>query len=151
MDSRGKKVNYHLVGDDGFGLGMHLMKPFPEKSLTPSKQIFNYRLSRARQVVEVAFGILACRFRCLFNKVYASPQNAKLIIETAVLLHNYLLSKKPLSIQEQKSAQEDWYDLLLKVETRNYARPQENSTEMRDYIRNYFISEYPIKSQYDVI
>ena len=151
LDSNGEAIDYHLVGDDGFGISLRLMKPYSGRSLTPSQDIFNYRLSRARQVVEVAFGILACRFRCLFNKLYASPENAKLVIETSVLLHNYLLSKKPLTFQEQKSAKDDWYHLLLTVGIRNYTRPHVNSNEMRNYLRNYFISEYPINSQYDSI
>ena len=150
-DSEGHKIKFHLVGDDGFGLGLSLMKPYPGRGLTASEAAFNYRLSRARQVVEVAFGILANRFRCLFNRVYSSPENAKLIVEACVLLHNYLISQKPPSNVDETSAREKWYPLLLNTNSRNYSRPQVSSIHMRFHIKRYFVSEYPIQSQYDNI
>jgi hypothetical protein len=88
VDSRIQLINYHLVGDDGFGLSRYLMKPYSGRGLSSTMEIFNYCLSRARQVVEVAFGILANRFRCLMNRVYCVPKNAKLIVESSVILHD---------------------------------------------------------------
>ena len=54
-------VPYSFIGDDAFGLRSWMMKPHPSRGLTKAKRIFNYRLSRARRVVENAFGILAQR------------------------------------------------------------------------------------------
>ena len=48
---------YVIVADDAFAL-----KPYSQVGLTKERCIFNYRLSRARRVVENAFGILANRF-----------------------------------------------------------------------------------------
>nr|CAI5822037.1 unnamed protein product [Callosobruchus analis]CAI5837591.1 unnamed protein product [Callosobruchus analis]CAI5840774.1 unnamed protein product [Callosobruchus analis] len=54
------------------------MKPFAGVHQKGSaERIFNYRLSRARRVVENAFGIL-------------SPDRAKTIVLTAIYLHNFL-------------------------------------------------------------
>lgn len=55
-------VPFFLVGDDAFGLRRWMMKPYSKREMTPGERIFNYRLSRARRIVENAFGILANRY-----------------------------------------------------------------------------------------
>ena len=56
-----KPMPYHIVADDAFPLKTWLMKPLPQRKMTVEQRIFNYRLSRARRVVENAFGLLAAR------------------------------------------------------------------------------------------
>jgi hypothetical protein len=64
-----------FVGDEAFPLQKNLMRPYPRYS-TPSTQqrIFNYRLSRARRVVENAFGIMSAKFRILRKLVVSWKQ-----------------------------------------------------------------------------
>ena len=52
---------YHIVADEAFPLKSYLMKPYPSRGLTDEQRVYNYRLSRARRVVENAFGILSNR------------------------------------------------------------------------------------------
>lgn len=60
---------HFFFGDNAFPLKEYLLKPFPENHLTMKQKVFNYRLSRARRIVENAFGIMASRFR-IFGKRY---------------------------------------------------------------------------------
>ena len=150
-DPKMQAIDYHLVGDDGFGVNVNLMKPYSDKGIRPSQLIFNYRLSRARQVIEVAFGILANRFRCLLNRIHCCPRNARLIAEAAVILHNFIIYHKPISDTEAKKAKDIWYQKLEQIKERNYQIPTDSASNMRDYLREYFISEYPIESQYNVL
>lgn len=84
------EVHYVAVGDEAFPLLQHIMRPFPGRENTLDKQVFNYRLSRARRIVENAFGILASRWRVFHTKIAVSPKNANAIVKAACVLHNLL-------------------------------------------------------------
>ena len=85
-----------FVGDDAFALSEHMMKPFhynnPDQS--ESERIFSYRLSRARRVVENAFGILSNRFRVLLNPIaLRDAEKIKKVILACLALHNMLIEE----------------------------------------------------------
>jgi hypothetical protein len=67
-------MTYVLVGEDAFPLMENLMKPLSHRTLKKEEAIYNYRLSRARRIVENAFGILSCRFRILLREINVSPK-----------------------------------------------------------------------------
>ena len=50
---------YVCVGNDAFGLKPRMMNTYPLQNLPVDKRVYNYRLSRARRVVENVFGIAA--------------------------------------------------------------------------------------------
>ena len=52
-----KEAQFVCVGVDAFPLTNYMMKPYPENDFTIDNRIFNYCLSRARQISENAFGI----------------------------------------------------------------------------------------------
>lgn len=57
-----RELPFLFVGDEAYPLKGNLMTPYPRKTITPEKWVFNYRLSRAQRVVECAFGMLTKTF-----------------------------------------------------------------------------------------
>ena len=88
-----ESVPYCIVGDAAFPLRPSLMRPYPGKSLPTNKRIFNYRLSRARRVIENAFGILTARWRVFVGPILANLDKVILMCKAACCLHNFLRKK----------------------------------------------------------
>nr|CAI5825640.1 unnamed protein product [Callosobruchus analis] len=90
-----KVLPYVFVADDAFPLEEHIMKPYPGSHQEDSiERIFNYRLSRARRVVENAFGILSVVFRVLRKPMLLEPHKAAKVVLACIYLHNYLRRSK---------------------------------------------------------
>ena len=81
---------FMLVADEAFPLTTNIMKPFPMRGLTKEQKVFNYRLSRARRVVENGFGILANRFRVFHTAIALCADKVELIVHASCALHNML-------------------------------------------------------------
>ncbi|KAJ0051176.1 hypothetical protein NL108_015457 [Boleophthalmus pectinirostris] len=79
-----------MVGDAAIPLKPYLLRPYPAQNLTRPERIFNYRLSRARMVVENTFGILASRWRILYRKINLHPDKVDNLVVAACILHNFL-------------------------------------------------------------
>jgi len=80
-----------IVADDAFALKSYIMKPYAVRGLTKAQRVFNYRLSRARRVVENAFGILGSRFRIFQKAISLPPQKVEKVVMAACCLHNFLM------------------------------------------------------------
>ena len=94
-----------LVGDEAFPLRMDLMRPYPRaaRAALPQDQlVFNYRLSRARRIVENTFGVLAQRFRIYNKRMQLSDYNADIIIKATYTLHNFLTENIPIRATENQ-------------------------------------------------
>lgn len=84
----GMSIGAVLLCDQAFPLQRHLMKPFPHHSANnPTVQTFNYTLSKARRVVENAFGRLKARFRVL-KGLECEIDNVNSIVRACCVLHN---------------------------------------------------------------
>jgi hypothetical protein len=83
-------MNFVFFADEAFALTENILKPFPRKDLIQKKQIFNYRLSRARRCVENSFGVLAECFRISHTTIHMQPSKLYDIVMVCVVLHNFL-------------------------------------------------------------
>jgi len=82
-----------FVADEAYPLRPYLMKPFSSRGLSISERIYNYRLSRARRIVENAFGMLANRFRIFHHPMQMDVDNVTVVVMCTCVLHNMLRSK----------------------------------------------------------
>ena len=65
------------------------MRPIPGK-LSLAEQILNYRLSKARRVIENTFGFLVARWRLCRTSIIASVENAESYVLAILALHDCL-------------------------------------------------------------
>jgi len=85
-----------FVGDEAYPLTTYIMKPYSRRTLDRSKDIFNYRLSRARRVVECASGICASKWGILDKAIETKVDTGVEIVKCIVLLHNIILDVEDL-------------------------------------------------------
>lgn len=85
---------YVMIGVEAFPLKSYILRPYPGIQIhsDETKKIFNERLSRARKVVEDAFGQLSQKFRVYQRRLKSLPENADKIIFTTCILHNFIKS-----------------------------------------------------------
>ena len=93
------QMPYFFIGDEGFPLGNYLMRPYSGRYLEESKNIFNYRLSRARRIIENTFGILAKKWGIYNRPIAAIPDNIIKYVFATVCLHNFFRNEEGNIIQ----------------------------------------------------
>ena len=85
----GKDIPLLVVGDPAYPLLPWLMKPYSDTGqLTDKQRRFNYRLSRARIVVECAFGRLKGRWRSLLKRNDMNIHFLPTYVAACCILHN---------------------------------------------------------------
>jgi len=125
---------YVFVGDEGFGISPFMLRPYAGSFLPLKKKVFNYRLSRARRVIECAFGILTNKWRILHRPLNVQLELAEQIVKVCCLLHNFVLSRDGYRFQDTLSIEG-----LGNMPT-DSSQGGKNANNMRDVFANYFMS-----------
>ena len=119
------------------------MRPYPGTQLVEASKVFNYRLSRARRIVENAFGILAARWRIYQRRLQLDPKNVERVVKATCCLHNFLQNDvEPPSVEDNT---EEFQETLRTAEAfaplpRPGNRGAREAVAVRDYFRDYFNS-----------
>ena len=142
-ETNGFNVPPYIVGDSMYPLLSWVMKPFSHSiALSDDKRTLNYRLSRARIVVENAFGRLKARWRRLMKRNDMHVDKIPTVIAACCVLHNMC------EIHHQQF-NDRW---SLDNGDQNVPQPQsrechtdegDEPKEIRDALMQYFIS-HPI-------
>jgi hypothetical protein len=150
LDDMETTVPFTIVADDAFPLKPYIMKPYGKRSLTTEERIFNYRLSRARRIVENAFGILASRFRIFLTTIPLTAENAQKVVLTSCVLHNFLRTNssqyKPtgsVDVENENGTVTfgDWREETTLMEPLRLQSGNNSSVEAKE-VRNKFCSYF---------
>ena len=99
----GVPVPVVILGDPAYPLLPWLLKPYPGVGLSSKQKKFNTRLSRARVVVECAFGRLKGRWRSLLKRYDSKVKFLPAQVTACFILHN-------LCEVHKDSFNEQWLD-----------------------------------------
>ncbi|XP_040285846.1 protein ALP1-like [Bufo bufo] len=113
-----------FVGDEAFALG---------RGLCLERRVLNYRLSRARRVVECAFGILSNKWRFLHSPINLKLENAISAVKAVCCLHNFVRQRDGFNFEDS---------LVHSMESTNCTgvRGITHGATIRDKFAAYFIS-----------
>lgn len=136
----GKPEPYVVVGDEAFPLKNYLLRPYSRHYLGDNEpnKIFNYRLSRARRVVENAFGILVARWRCFRRHLEVQPEFVDKIVLASCCLHNMLCADDEFEADLESPQLPNSAFLNLDSLRRNSTR---EAFDIRENFKEYFNSE----------
>lgn len=142
-----------FVADEAYPLKPFLMKPFSARGLSPSERIFNYRLSRARRVVENAFGILTNRFRILRGAMQLQPNTAGIVVLACCALHNFLRCSTCDNAEYDEDLsndafQESTIDIISHEPRLTGSGYNSEAKVIRDQLASYFVGPGQISHQW---
>jgi hypothetical protein len=106
LPADGVPMPYFLVGEASFALRTWLMQPFSHRNMLIEHTILNYRLSRARHIVQNAFAILTHTLRGLLIRMQRQPHSSCSAATPPLWLDN--LMRMPFeALQNVDNDQED--------------------------------------------
>lgn len=135
-------IPFYIVADDAFALKTWLIKPYSHQSQVHNEKIYSYRLSRARRVVENAFGILQMRLRIFITTIQLEPSIVKLLTMCGYVLHNLIFNHYPFASSD--FGREDAHNMIpgawrqeQNLMERLMSRKKSNYTKQVKAVRDY--------------
>ncbi|CAB0035058.1 unnamed protein product [Trichogramma brassicae] len=101
------KLSYYFIGDGAYPLREYLMKPIRGQRLTKKENNYNFRVSRARCVVENTFGRISKKWEILQTTIQQKPENVEKVIKGICILNNILMDKQDKTLTNYAEYVED--------------------------------------------
>ena len=123
------------------------MKPFGQGQLNIERKIYNYRLSRARRVIENVFGILANRFRVFHTSINLKLERIDKVVMACCTLHNFLCRKRQQhyifsgSVDQENIEDGTLPNTLTDLEIGHSRNSRQNAKDVRDLYVDYFSND----------
>jgi hypothetical protein len=140
------KLPYVFVGDEAFTLRQNFLKPYSQSQLTRERRIFNYRLSRARRIIENVFGIMSARFRLFHSAIHLQLHNIDTVVMTCCVLHNFL-RRNCSNYTDSELLEETDHDVLLNLQHGYNRNVSNEGKQVRDMFSEYFNNEGAVSWQ----
>jgi len=86
----GKCMPFVIMGDESFALSEHALRPYPNRNLKAQQRIYNYRLTRARRMIECAFCILANKQKIFHRPLDGTPQFCDSLVKVCCILYKFI-------------------------------------------------------------
>lgn len=74
------------------------------RTLDHDKRVYNYRLSRARRIVENAFGRMSAVWRIYRRPINVEPERADTIVLATCVLQNYIITHRTIPVTTDTDA-----------------------------------------------
>jgi hypothetical protein len=111
------------------GNACHVLQPYPNRNLSVQQRIYNYRLTRARRMIERAFCILANKWRIFHRPLDVTPQFCNTIVHNFVHLNN--------GFQLEDTLYESNFENILATRTRGNTKGKRVKTISPSILRHH--------------
>jgi hypothetical protein len=89
-DNNVKCMPFVFVGDEALALSEHVLRPYGPTRVGIQQRMCNYVLTRARQMVECAFGILTIKWRIFNRPLDVTPHLRNTLVRACYILRNFV-------------------------------------------------------------
>jgi len=85
-----------------FALSQHVLRRYPSRNVDVARRLYsyNYRLTRARRMVECAFGTVCNKWRIFHCAIDVCPNFCDVIVKTCCTLHNFVRQRDGFQFQD---------------------------------------------------
>jgi hypothetical protein len=89
------KVQFVIITDEAYQSIPYLIRPYPKQILDNPSRAVNYRLYKARIIIECAIGIMRSKWHILTKSIEISVSNDIHVVKAICILHTFVLQQEP--------------------------------------------------------